>query len=182
MTKYIVFLADVQRDQIGKLRTAITDAVNTGATEIYLAISSGGGNVVEGLAIASFIKSLSIEVVTHNIGQTDSVANVVFAAGKKRYANGHASFMFHGVTLPINGNFTEHQLTELHEQVKRLRGAIATAFALYTGIPLEDVAAWMAANSGTVLSSAEGLAKAVIHEIREFQVPNGQQITTIGNA
>lgn len=180
-TKYIVFIADVQKEQIGRLRVALTDAVNSKVDEIYLAISSGGGNVVEGLAIAALIKSLSINVITHNIGQTDSVANVIFAAGKKRYANGHTSFLFHGVTLPINSNLTEHQLNELHEQVKRLRGAVSTGFALYTGIPLEDVSGWMAASGGTILPAADCLAKAIIHEIREFNIPNGEQIVTIGN-
>jgi ATP-dependent protease ClpP protease subunit len=83
MKRYIVFLADVQKEQVGKLRVAITEAVNAGASEIYLAISSGGGNIVEGLGIASLIRSLSIDVTTHNIGQTDSVANVIFASGKE---------------------------------------------------------------------------------------------------
>jgi ATP-dependent Clp protease, protease subunit len=182
MRKYIVFTADVQKEQTAKLRSAITDAVNSGTTEIYLAISSGGGNIMEGLGIAALIKALSIEVITHNIGQTDSVANVIFASGKKRYANGHASFMFHGVTLPINSNLTEHQLTEVHEQVKRLRGAVSNGFALYTGIPLEEVSAWMSADGGTVLSAADGLTKKIIHEVREFVIPQGTQISTIGNA
>jgi ATP-dependent protease ClpP protease subunit len=182
VTKYIVFIADVQKEQIGKLRTAITDAVNAGATELYLAISSSGGSIVEGLAIAAFMKSLSIEVTTHNIGQTDSVANVVFAAGKRRYANDHASFMFHGVAMPLNSNFTEHQILEVHEMVKRLRGAVSTAFSLYTGVALDEVTAWMARDGGTILPAAEGLAKAIIHEIRDFNIPQGTQIISIGNA
>jgi ATP-dependent Clp protease protease subunit len=182
MTKYIVFIADVQKEQIGKLRTAITDAVNAGATEIYLAISSSGGSIVEGLAIAAYMKSLSIEVTTHNIGQTDSVANVVFAAGKKRYANGHASFMFHGVTLPLNSNFTEHQILEVYEMVKRLRDAVSTAFSLYTGVALVEATAWMARDGGTILPAADGLTKAIIHEIREFNIPQGTQVVSIGNA
>ncbi len=182
MTKYIVFTADIQKEQIAKLRTAITEAVNSGVTEIYLAFSSGGGNVIEGLSIAAFMRSLSIDVVTHNIGQTDSVANVVFAAGKKRYANSHASFMFHGITLPINQNLTEHQLLEVYENVKRLRDAISTAFSLYTGIPLNEVSAWMARNGGTILSTADSLSKTIIHEIRDFNIPQGTQVVSIGNA
>jgi ATP-dependent protease ClpP protease subunit len=182
MTQYIVFMADVQKEQIAKLRVAITDAVNAGVTEIYLAISSSGGSVVEGLSIAAFMKSLSINVITHNIGQTDSVANVVFAAGKQRYSNGHASFMFHGIIMPVNQNFTEHQILEVYEMMKRLRGAVSAAFALYTGIPLEEVSEWMARDGGSILSAAEGLTKAIIHEIREFNIPQGMKVISIGNA
>jgi ATP-dependent protease ClpP protease subunit len=150
MTKYIVFTADVQKDQVAKLRTAITEAVNAGITEIYLAISSGGGNIMEGLAIAALIKSLSIDVKTHNIGQTDSVANVIFAAGRRRHANSHASFLFHGVSLPVNQNLSEHQLLEMYEGVKRLRDAVSTGFSNYTGVPLSEVSDWMARSGGTI--------------------------------
>jgi hypothetical protein len=90
--------------------------------------------------------------------------------------------MFHGITLPVNANLAEYQLGELYEQVKRLRGAITGAFSLYTGIKIEEVSAWMARDSGSVLSATDGLSKAIIHEVREFNVPQGAQITTIGNA
>lgn len=182
MTKYIVFTADVQKEQIGKLRTAITECVNTGVTEIYLAISSGGGNIMEGLSLAAYIKALSIDVITHNIGQTDSVANVIFAAGKKRYANSHASFLFHGVAVPINQNLSEHQVQEMYEGIKRLRDAVSTGFSIYTGIPLADVSEWMARSGGTIWSAAESVTKSIIHEIREFNIPQGTQIISIGNA
>jgi hypothetical protein len=101
---------------------------------------------------------------------------------KKRYANGHASFLFHGVTLPVNSNLTEHQLNELHEQVKRLRGAVSAGFSLYTDIPLEHVSGWMSANGGTILSATECLAKTIVHEVRDFSIPQGEQIVSIGNA
>ena len=92
MIQYIVFTADVQTPQAGKLRDAITKAVNAGATEIYLFISSPGGNVGEGLGIAALMKTLSVNIITHNIGHTDSIANLIFAAGSPRYATKDSSF------------------------------------------------------------------------------------------
>jgi len=77
MIQYIVFTADVQTAQAAKLRAALTDAANAG-DEIYLLISSSGGNVSEGLNLAAFMKSLPVRITTHNIGQTDSIANVIF--------------------------------------------------------------------------------------------------------
>src|SRR5258708_2867624 len=102
---------------------------------ICLIISSGGGNVFERMSIASFMKTLPVQITTHNIGQTDSIANVIFAAGSKRYANDHASFMFHGVSMHYEkSDLIESQLEEQYLQVKRLRESIATAFAGYTGL------------------------------------------------
>ena len=120
-TQYIVFTADVQAVQAGKLRVAITEAVNNAFDEIYLLISSGGGNVFEGLGLAAFIKTLPIPVITHNISQIDSVAGVIFAAGTKRLANTNSSFLFHGVTNYINQTLNETQLKEVYDQTKRLR-------------------------------------------------------------
>jgi ATP-dependent protease ClpP protease subunit len=182
MAKYIVFMADVQSTQVGKLRQAITDAVNAGETEIYLALSSGGGSVVEGLSVAAFLKSLTITVTTHNIGQTDSVANVIFAAGAHRYANTNSSFLFHGIAMQLNQTLNEHQLNETYENAKRLRSAISSAFSLYTGVPLTDVEALMIRDGGSILSSAEALTKTIVHEVRELSIPQGTQIITIGNA
>lgn len=182
MTHYIVFIADVQVEQVGRLRRAITDAVNGGATQIYIAISSGGGSVSEGLAIAALIKGLSAEVITHNIGQTDSVANVIYAAGGKRYATPNASFMFHGVTQQFtNQNMTESQVHEVYKLIVRARETIAQNFSAYTGLPLVDVTKLMV-DGANILSATEALAKAIVHDVREFSIPSDSQITTIGNA
>ena len=67
-TQYIVFTADVQTVQAAKLRNAFTQAFNAG-NDIYLIISSGGGNVAEGLGLAAFMKTLPIDITTHNVGQ-----------------------------------------------------------------------------------------------------------------
>jgi len=182
MTHYVIFTADVQLLQITKLRQALIDAVNGGATEIYLAISSGGGLVVEGLSIAAILRSLPVEVTTHNIGQTDSVANVIFASGKKRVSNSTASFLFHGVTQPLNNIVcTENQLADIHKSVVRSRETIAANIASYTGIPATDINTLMMSGD-TILTAQEALTKTLIHEVTEFSMPPGAKFTCIGNA
>ena len=179
-TQYIVYTADIQTVQAAKLRDALAKAANAG-NNVYLIISSGGGNVFEGLSIASFMKTLPIEITTHNVGQTDSIANVIFAAGSKRYANAHASFLFHGVTMHYDKvDLIESQLEEQYQQIKRLRESIATAFAGYTGLSFADAQALMVSGA-TILSAQEALGKAIIHEVRNATVPPGSQIVAIGN-
>jgi ATP-dependent Clp protease, protease subunit len=178
--QYIVFTADVQTSQAAKLRSALTQAFNN-KNDIYLIISSGGGNVSEGLSLASFMKTLSVEITTHNIGQTDSIANVIFAAGGKRYAKAEASFLFHGVTMHYEKmDFIESQLQEQYMQIKRLRESIAIAFGNYTGMSVTDANTLMESGA-TILSADEALRKAIIHEIRDVTIPRGLQVITIGN-
>jgi ATP-dependent Clp protease protease subunit len=179
-TQYIVFTADVQMAQGAKLRNALTQAFNAG-NNIYLIISSGGGNVAEGLGLAAFMKTLPIEITTHNVGQIDSIAGVIFAAGTTRYANPQASFMFHGVTTHYEKvDLIESQLKEQYTQAARLRENIATAFANYTGLNIADVETLMV-NGATILSAQDALRKTIIHEIRDAKIPPGVQVVAIGN-
>ncbi len=179
--QYIVFTADVQAVQTSKLRNAIITASNAGQ-DIYLLISSSGGNVAEGLNMAAFMRTLPIQITTHNIAQTDSIANVIFAAGTRRYANTLASFMFHGVSMHYEkADMIEAQLQERAQQIKRLRENIGLAFASYTGIPVTDAQALMLSGA-TILSATEALAKTIIHEIRDAAIPPGSQVVAIGNA
>ncbi len=179
--QYIVFTADVQATQAAKLRSALTQAFNA-KNDIYLIISSGGGNVFEGLSLAAFMKTLSADITTHNVGQTDSIANVIFAAGGTRYAKADASFLFHGVSMHFEKvDFLESQLYDQYLQVKRLRESIAIAFGNYTGLSATDANALMESGT-TVLSAQEALSKAIIHEVRDVTIPRGPQVITIGNA
>ena len=43
------------------------------------------------------VAGMPFELITHNVGNVDSIGNVVFLAGTRRYAVPHATFMFHGV-------------------------------------------------------------------------------------
>jgi ATP-dependent protease ClpP protease subunit len=181
MTQYIVFTADVQTAQAAKLRDAITKAANAG-NEIYLIISSGGGNVFEGMSIAALLKTLPVKIITHNVGQTDSIANVIFATGSTRYATKNSSFLFHGVRMSYqNQVFIESQLEEQYKIIKRLRSDIAAAFSAYSGLKIADVEALMISGS-TILTATEALGKSIINEIRDANIPVGSQIISIGNA
>lgn len=177
----IVFTADVQMVQAAKLRAALTQASNAG-NDIYLIMSSGGGNVAEGLSIGAVMKTLPVHITTHNIGQIDSIAGVICAAGTARRANAQAPFLFHGVTLHFEKvDFIESQVQEQYLQLKRLRESIAAAFANYTGLSVSDTEALMLSGA-TILSAQEALSKAIIHEIRNAAIPRGSQIITTGNA
>src|SRR3989344_5836827 len=124
--KYIVFTADVQTMQSARLRQVITDCVNQKYEEFYFLISSGGGNVSEGLGLAAYINALPMKTVMHNIGQVDSVATAIFASGKERIGSRNASFMFHGVSMNLEkSTLAESQLKELYNSLKKLKEDIA---------------------------------------------------------
>jgi len=145
-------------------------------------ISSPGGDVTEGLNIAAFMRTLPAKIITHNIGQTDSVANVIFAAGTTRYATENSSFLFHGVSMNLEKqSLIESQLAELHKNAKRLRENIAAAFAAYTGLSIAATEELMI-SGGTILTAAEAKEKSIINDIRDAKIPAEVQFISIGNA
>src|SRR6185369_6345363 len=143
---------------------------------------SGGGDVIEGLAIASIIRALPMNVVTYNIGITDSVANVIFAAGNIRLAKKTASFLFHGVRLSLpQCQLVESQLQEQYKNVIRMREDMIKHFSDYSGADLANVAELMV-DGAAILSAQEALVKGIIRDIRDPVMPAGVQVTAIGNS
>ncbi|PJC65465.1 MAG: hypothetical protein CO020_00500 [Candidatus Colwellbacteria bacterium CG_4_9_14_0_2_um_filter_50_12] len=183
MNSYIVFTAGVDKITAAKLRAAVTDAFNSGVKEITIFISSNGGDVFEGLGIAAFIRALEVPVVTHNIGQIDSVANVIFAAGKERLASPNSSFLFHGVVMNFEKvSLLESQLEEQLTNVKRLKESMATNYSSYTGVPVRVVNDLMAKGGGGFLSAKEALVLKIIDSIEDPIIPTGVNVISIGNS
>src|SRR3989344_3317757 len=178
-TKYILFTADVQIAQTAKLREIITQAVNQKYDELYFLISSGGGNVSEGLGMAAYIKALPMKTVMHNIGQVDSVATAIFASGKERIGSKNASFMFHGVSMNLEkSTLAESQLKELYNSLKKLKEDIAKGVSTYTGIELSIVEALMI-DGGITLTAEEAKTKGFISNIAEPAIRANADIISI---
>ena len=55
----------------------------------------------------------------HNTGTIDSIANVVFVGANERFSAPNASFLFHGVSMNIQGACSR---TALKEHLSRLEG------------------------------------------------------------
>lgn len=173
-------MADVQTVQSAKLKQAITDCVNKQYDELYFLISSGGGNVFEGLSLAAYINALPMKTTMHNVGQIDSVATAIFAAGKERIGAANASFMFHGISTTLNGVFLESQLKELYEGAKRSKEDIAKAISKYSGIPLMDIEKLMV-DGGVILTAERAKSLKFISNIAEPAIPQGADVANISN-
>lgn len=68
---------------------------------IYCLFSSPGGSVESGIVLYNFIRSLPVELIMHNTGSIDSIANIVFLSANTRYTSVHSSFLFHGIIQPV---------------------------------------------------------------------------------
>lgn len=180
-TKYIVFTADIQTMQSARLRQIITDCINQKYEELYFLISSGGGNVFEGLSLAAYISALPMKTIMHNIGQVDSVATAIFASGKERIGSKNASFIFHGVSMNLEKNtLVESQLKELYDGSRKLKEDIVRGISAYTGIEISKIQALMIDGS-VILTAEEAKTKGFISSIKEPNIPINADIISVSN-
>src|SRR5689334_10006668 len=111
-TATILFSKEIEADTLDKLAALIAELPNHVKT-LHLLISTGGGTVMHGIAAYNLLKSLPHTVITHNIGDVNSIGIIMFLAGKKRYASPLATFMIHGVKAVIDeGKYTRQTLGE----------------------------------------------------------------------
>src|ERR1700691_2422270 len=100
---YISFSAEINANTTESLIATVANVVNQGRAEVYLMISTPGGSVMHGLNLYNVLRAFPIKLVTHNVGNVDSIGNAIFLAGEERFACPHSPFMFHGVGFDVAG-------------------------------------------------------------------------------
>jgi ATP-dependent protease ClpP protease subunit len=172
---YVSFSAEINQTTTEGLLAAVGELTMKGVKTIYLLLSTSGGDVRNGMNIYNILRALPVKVITHNVGNVDSIGNVVFLAGEERYSTKHSTFMFHGVAFNLTGpvSLDEKALRERIGVVTAEHKRIADIVADRTAGKLQakEVEKWFA--EATTRNSDEAKLNGIIHDIREAQVPPG---------
>ncbi|HWJ94506.1 MAG TPA: ATP-dependent Clp protease proteolytic subunit, partial [Telluria sp.] len=79
MALHIVhFIGPINQNSVCTVRNLCLQALQSGASEIELHMSTEGGNMTAGFALYFFLKSLPLPLTTHNIGSVESVGVPIF--------------------------------------------------------------------------------------------------------
>ena len=174
---YISFSAEIIPNTTEALLATCADLANKGAKDVVLLISTPGGNVMHGMNIYNVLKGLPFELTTFNVGSVNSIGNVVFLAGSKRYAVPEATFMFHGVGFDAPGGvrMEEKFLLERLDSIKADQNMIASIIKGRTGFCDDEEVSSLFLQAAT--KNAEfAKDKGIIHDIRNLEVPSGATI------
>jgi ATP-dependent protease ClpP protease subunit len=98
---YINFHAPINPLTVQHFMSACGNLITQGHDELYLCISTPGGQIASGITLYNFLRSLPVKVATHNMGNIDSIGNAIFLAGEHRRACQHSTFMFHGAAFDV---------------------------------------------------------------------------------
>lgn len=91
----ITYFGEINEPRIVQLIDVLNKAKAANSSEIHLHISSTGGNLHAGFAAYYHLRSLNIPIVTHNFGNVESSAILLFLAADIRHAAIHSTFLLH---------------------------------------------------------------------------------------
>lgn len=136
---------------------------------------------MNGLNLYNVLRGFPIELITHNVGNVDSIGNTVFMAGSKRYACQHSTFMFHGVATHIQATLSTNAgpLAMMGEKELRERLDGIRADQKRIGSVIKDRTNLDEAAIDTLFLEAQtkdanwAFACGIVHEIRDVKVPSG---------
>jgi ATP-dependent Clp protease protease subunit len=176
-----IYLAGMVNNQtVPKLIEVVTERVGKGARSALLAISSSGGNIYWGVTAYNFLRGLGIKVITHNVGQVDSVAGVVYCAGEERLSVPEGRFLIHGVSTTFSGTnptLSEKDLQSTLASLEQDRDTIATILATRTGKALADVREDML--KGRILAATDAQSYGFVTKITPDVFDPTQEIVQI---
>ena len=175
MALHIVhFIGPISHNSVCTIRNLCLQALQSGASEIELHMSTEGGNMTAGFALYFFLKSLPLPLTTHNIGSIESVGVVIFLAGQKRYACPGTRFLVH----PLHWGFgdlvaADHsRVTEWRECLDFDAERYASIFEEATcGGEVPDQIRSHLFGNARIFDAEQALAAGIIHQAVQARLP-----------
>jgi ATP-dependent Clp protease, protease subunit len=173
---FISFSAEIVPHTSETLIAAVSNFVLQGYKEIHLLLCTPGGMVMHGITIYNVLRGLPITLITHNVGNVDSIGAVIFLAGEKRYACPQSTFMLHGVAFGTvtPTQFFERSLKERLASIQADQERIKAIYSERAGISPEDAEKFFLGES--TIGSADAVARGLANEVREVQIPAGSPV------
>jgi len=169
---YISFSAEIEQLPTETLIGTLANCANAEVKQVYLLISTLGGKVTNGFNLYNILTGMPFELITHNVGSINSIGNVVFLAGSKRYATSNATFMFHSVGFDIkNQRFVEKDLQEKLSSLLNDQQRIGNLIAQHTNITESEISEFF--RTGQTKDAIFAKDKGIIDEIRDVNLSAG---------
>lgn len=172
-------------DQIDMPRTRAIMAVCANVVakekpdELYFLFASPGGEVNSGIVLYNYLCALPVEITMHNIGAVDSIGNVIFSAGNKRYAAPHSSFLFHGITMGVGKDtrMSPNQLNEIKSSLESDQRKIAGILQANSKLSEAEILGFF--NEGESKDAEFAKEKGIINDIIKPSIPKDAPFITI---
>lgn len=147
--------------------------------ELYFLFASPGGEVNSGIVLYNFLCALPVQITMHNVGAVDSIGNVIFSSGDRRYAAPHSSFLFHGVMMGISkdSSLSPNQLNELRSSLESDQKKIAGILQEKSKLSEAEILRFF--SEGESKDAVFAKEKGIIDDILAPSIPKDALLVTI---
>ena len=135
---------------------------------------------MQGMTLYNVLRGMPFELITHNVGNVDSIGNAVFLAESKRYASPHATFMFHGVGFNMANQtirLEEKNVREMLENISSNHRRIGTVLEERTKIDKALIPELF--REAQTKDAAFAVSCGIVHEIRDLKIPPGGPVISL---
>lgn len=175
---FVSFSAEVRDVTVEQLLSVMANFANMGIPKVHLLLSTPGGSVMHGINAYNVLKGMPFKLVTHNVGNVDSIGNAIFLAGDERYACAHSTFMFHGVAYNGgNQTFDPKLAKERLDSLIADQARIGSIIIDRTSLPKVEVDGFF--ENAKTLTAEDALSGAIVHGIRDVTIPPGSPVATL---
>jgi len=179
MTTFVSFSAEIIPNTIESLIAVMSEQANKKVEEVYLLLSTPGGSVMHGITLYNTLRSMPFKLITHNVGNVDSIGNAVFLAGEERFACPHSTFMFHGVGFDVKqgSRFDEKSFKERLDLLLQDQTRIGAIISDHTNFDEGQISELFREARTKDASYAKSVG--IIHDIKDVNIPSGSPIISL---
>jgi len=170
---YLILTAEVTPASANTLIQYLGGLIAQAPDRVVIAMNQPGGNVVSGVTIYNAMIAMPYPIVTHNIGNVDSISNIIYLAGCERYACAPSTFMFHGVGFAGNANerLEENLLKAKLDTILSDHRRISGIFSTRTNGAVSVRAGMLLFKEQRTRSAEWARDKGFVTDIRDFILP-----------
>lgn len=134
---------------------------------------------MNGLNLFNVMRAFPFKLITHNVGNVDSIGNAVFLAGEERYACPHSTFMFHGVGFEVDKaiRLEEKNLSESLDSIVQDHRRIGDILMEHTNLDEGQVRDLFREARTKDADFAKSVG--IVHDIRDVQIPLGEPVISL---
>lgn len=178
-TVWVSFSAEIVPQTTESLIAALANCANQNVAEVRLLLSTPGGQVMNGINLYNVLRAMPFRLVTHNVGNVDSIGNAVFLAGDHRIACPHSTFMFHGVGFdaPSGLRLEEKFLRERLDGILADQNRIASIMAERTSLSAKQIKPLF--REAKTKDATYAVSAGIVHEIQDVNIPPGSPVISL---
>ena len=176
---YVIFSAPIQEGPAEALITTLTECANSGAQEVRLLLSTGGGSPSVGIALYNLLRGFPFHLVTHNTGNVDSIGVAVYLAGAERLTCGISRFVLHGVTFTAyeGQTFDARAFGEQRDSIAGESERTNAVFRERTNLTEAQITEY--AETEHTLNAEEALAAGIAARIEDVDIPDDAVVISV---